>query len=81
MKNINRLLIGTLSCNFDQPNCLLQGKVDILVLTESKFDSSLPKNQFLIRVYSRSFRFVRNRNGGVVLLYTAFCNLSPTFPS
>ena len=45
------------------------GKVDNLVLTESKLDSSFPMNQFLIQSYSKPFRFDRNRNGGGVLLY------------
>ena len=49
--------------------CLLQEKFDILVLTESKLDSSFPTNQFLIEGYSKPFRFDRNRNGGGVPLY------------
>ena len=49
--------------------CLLQREVDILVLTESKLDSSFLTNQFLIECYSKRFRFQRNRNGGGILLY------------
>ena len=48
---------------------MLQGKIDILVLTESKLDSSFPINLFFIECYSKPFRFDRNRNRGGVLLY------------
>ena len=34
----------------------LQGKADILVLTEPELDNSFPKNQFLIEGYSKPFR-------------------------
>ena len=37
---------------------LLQGKVDILVLTETKLDNSFPTNQFLIEGYSKPFRLL-----------------------
>ena len=47
--NINSLSIGNLniysiSCNskFDQLKLLVQGKVDILAITEDKLDESLP---------------------------------------
>ena len=48
-----KITLGTLNINsmrsrFDQLKCLRQGKVDILVLTESKLNSSFPTNQFLI---------------------------------
>ena len=35
---------------------LLQGKANILVLTETKPDNSFPANQFLIEGYSKPFR-------------------------
>ena len=48
---------------------LLQGKVDILVLTETKLDNSFPTNHFLIKGYSKPFRLDRNRNRGGLLVY------------
>ena len=57
-----------MSFKFDQLKFLHQGKVDILVLTESILDSSFPTNQFIIEDYSKPFRFDRNRNGGSILL-------------
>ena len=73
VKNMNRLLIGNLNINsisnkFDQLKLLLRGKVDILVITETKLDSTFPTSQFLIG-YSEPYRFDRNSNGGGVLIY------------
>ena len=58
-----------MSSKFDQLKCLLQGKVDILVLTKRKLNSSFLANQFLIEGYSKLFRYNRNRNGGGIFLY------------
>ena len=56
-RNINRLIIGNLNINsisrkFDQLKTIIQGKVDILVITETKLDASFPNIQFLIEGYS-----------------------------
>ena len=56
-----------MSSKIDQFNYSLHGKVAILVLTNSKLDSSYPTNQFLIEAYSKPFRFYRNCNGGDIL--------------
>ena len=71
---MNRLLIGNLNINsisnkFDQLKLLVRGKVDSLVITETKLDSTFPTSQFLIEGYSEPYRFDRNRNGGGVLIY------------
>ena len=47
----------------------MQGKVDILVLTETKLDNSFPTNQFLIEGYSKPFRLDKNRNGEGLLVH------------
>ena len=47
---------------------LLQEKVYVLVLTETKLDNFFPTNQFLIEGYSKPFRSDRNRNGGGLLV-------------
>ena len=74
LKNINRLIIGNLNINsipnkFDQLKILIKDKVDILLITETKLDSSFPENQFLIPGFSKPFRKDRNRHGGGLLLY------------
>ena len=47
VKNMNRLIIGNLNINsisnkFDQLKLFVQGKVDILIVTETKLDSIFP---------------------------------------
>ena len=74
VKNVNRLTIGNLNINsvsnkFDQLKLFLQGKVDILIVTETKLDSNFPTSQFVIDGYSEPYRFNKNRNGGGVLIY------------
>ena len=43
--------------------------MDILVLTETKLDGSLPDSQFLVDGFSEQFRIDRNRSGGGVMIY------------
>ena len=70
----NKLIIGNLNINsisnkFDQLKLIVQGQVDILVITETKIDNSFLANQFLISGFSKPFRLDRNRRGGGILLY------------
>ena len=73
LKNNHRLVIGNLNINstsnkFDNLKLIIQGKIDILVITETKTDlTSL--NQFAMQGYSKPYRFDRNRNGGGVFIY------------
>ena len=74
LKNNQRLVIGNLSINsisnkFHNLKLILQGKIDILVITETKTDSTFPLNQFSMQCYSKPYRFDRNRNGGGVFIY------------
>ena len=74
IKNVNRLVIGNLNINsiarkFDQLKAIIQGHVDILIVVETKLDSTYPTSQFLIDGYSKPYRLDRNRNGGGVLIY------------
>ena len=74
---MNRLIIGNLNINsisnkFDQLKLFAQGKVDILIVTETKLDSTFPTSQFVTDGYSEPYRFDRNRNGGGVLIYIRY---------
>ena len=74
VKYVNKLLIGNLNINsvaakFDQLKVIVQGKLDILVITETKLDSSFPNKQFLIDGFSDPYRLDRNRHKGGVLFY------------
>ena len=66
---IDNLSINSISNNFDQLKFLVQGKVDIHVITETKLNSTFPTSQFLIESYNEPYRFDRNRNGVDVLIY------------
>ena len=74
-KNFHMLIIGNLNINslsskFDHLKLLIQGKVDILIITETKLDDSFPIDQFIISGYSKPYRLDRNRNGGgIIIIY------------
>ena len=74
LKNNHRLVIGNLNINstsnkFDNLKLITQGKIDILVITETKTDLTFLLNQFAIQGYSKPYWFDRNRNGGGVFAY------------
>ena len=74
LKNAYRLILGHLNINLivatlDQLKVLIVNNIDILVLTETKMDSSFPNAEFRIDGFSSPFRFDRNRFGGGVLIY------------
>ena len=71
---MNRLLIDNLNINsitnkFEQLKLFVQGKVNILVIMETKLDSTFSTSQLLIESYSEPYHFDRNRNGSGVLIY------------
>ena len=61
--------MNSLPNKFDQLKLLIQGNIDILIVTESKLDSSFPDCQFKIDGFSKPFRKDRNRNGGGVIIF------------
>ena len=70
---MNKIIIGNLNINsipekFDQLKVLISKNLDILVITETKLDSTFPVTQFLIEGY-KSYRLDRNRHGGGILVY------------
>ena len=74
VKNVNRVIIGNFNINsisnkFGQLKLFAQGKVVILIVTETKLDSTFPTSKFVIDGYSELYRFGGNRNGGGVLIY------------
>ena len=65
LKNNHRLVIGNLKINsisnkFDNLKLIIQGKIGILVITETKTDPTFPLNQFVIQCYSKPYKFDRN---------------------
>ena len=74
MKTINKLIFGNLNINslpnkFDQLKTLIQGKIDILVVTETKLDATFPDEEFMMEGYSKPYRMDRNRDGGGIIIY------------
>ena len=72
-KNPNRLITAQLNINslrykFDSLVEILPSNVDILLISETKIDSSFPTAQFKIEGYT-TFRLDRNSNVGGILLY------------
>ena len=74
IKNSNRLVFGNLNINtinnkFEQLKHMIKNNVDVLVVTETKLDSSFPFGQFSIDGFARPFRRDRNKNGGSVMIF------------
>ena len=74
VRNHNRIIIGNLNINsiankFEQLKSIIRGKIDILIITETKLDESFPNAQFFMEGYSEPYRMDRDRNGGGILIY------------
>ena len=68
-KNEDRLLIAHLNIHFlrnkfEALRPLVQGMVDILVISETKLDESPPVNEFILDGFSSPFRADRDSHGG-----------------
>ena len=73
LKNPNRLIIAQLNISslrnkFESLVRILHNNLEILVISETKIDSSFPTVQFQIEGYT-TYRLDRNANGGGILLY------------
>ena len=70
--NINRLMIGHININsirnkFEMLSNSIKGNLDILMISETKLDSTFPSNQFTIEGYAAPIRFDSNGRGGIIL--------------
>ena len=68
VKNVNRVIIGSLNINslppkFEQLKLIIGNSLDVLVILETKLDSSFPSEQFVINGYKKPYRLDRKRNG------------------
>ena len=73
-RNPNRIFIAHLSINslrnkFEILKETITNKVDILLISETKLDSSFPLNQFHMDGFTTPYRLDRNQNGGGIILY------------
>ena len=70
----NKLIIANLNINsvpgkFEQLKHIIQDKVDVLVLTETKIDSSFSNQQFYIEGFFLPFWLDRNKHGEGIFVY------------
>ena len=74
LKNCDRIIIGHLNINSIRNKLgllgdMIQDKIDILLVSETKINSSFPKEQFRLNGYGDPYRLDRNTEGGGLLLY------------
>ena len=72
--NPNKLIIAHIKINslrnkFEMLKATITDKTDILLISETKLDSSFPVNQFLIDGFSPPYRLDRHANGAGIILY------------
>ena len=73
-KNSKRLVFGNLNINtinnkFEQLKYIIKNNIDVLIVTETKLDSSFPSGQFLIDGFAKPFPRDRNKTGGDVIIF------------
>ena len=71
--NINRLMIhiniNTIRIIFEMLSNSIKGNLDILMISETKLDSTFRSNQFTIEGYEAPIRCDRNDRGRGIILY------------
>ena len=70
----SRLICAHLNINsvrnkFDLLSDVIKNNINILMISETKLDSSFPNRKFQIHGYSETDRLDRNRNGGGILVF------------
>ena len=68
-QNINRVIIAHININsirnkFELLSALVMGKIDVLLVSESKIDKSFPDSQFEMAGFSAPYRLDRDKHGG-----------------
>ena len=61
--------ITSIKNKFKLLSSLIGGKIDILLISETKLDVTFPANQFFIQGYSTVYRFDRKDKGGGIMLF------------
>ena len=72
--NPNKLVFAHLNINsfrkkFEFLAPQVKGKIDILMISETKIDESLPNGNFIIEGFSTPYRLDRDSKGGGIILY------------
>ena len=74
INNVTRVVIGHININsirnkFDMLSSMVKDSIDILMVSETKLDSSFPQAQFRMEGYAPPFRYDRESYGGGILLF------------
>ena len=73
-RNPNKVIIGSININFlagqfEAIKGFIKSKLDILVLQETKIDSTYPTSQFLIEGFDHPFRLDHNKHWSGIMIY------------
>ena len=73
-RHLNKIVVAHLNINsltnkFDYLIEQITWNIDILMISETKLDTSFPTGQFLINGYSELFRIDQNSQGDGIILY------------
>ena len=76
LNNAERLIIGHLAINslknkFEMLRQIVQVKLEILLISETKVDPSFPSKQFVIEAFSSPIWLDRNSSGGGIILFVS----------
>ena len=74
INKINRLIIRQLNINslrnkLEQLSTMINGNIDIFMISETKLDETFPAAQFYLQDFCDPYRSDCNRNGGGIMLY------------
>ena len=74
LANANKIVIGHLNINsirnkFDSFKYLIDGNMDIILLSETKLNDTFPFSQFIIHGFHAPYRADRTANGGGLLQF------------
>lgn len=74
LRTVGPVIIGYLNINsirnkFEALRDMIAANIDILMVAETKIDSSLPRGQFLISGFSAPYRLDRSKDRGGLLVY------------
>ena len=74
VNKINRLIIEQLNINslrnkFEQLSTMINGNIDIFMISETKLEETFLAVQFSSQSFCDPYQFDRNRSGGGIMLY------------
>ena len=67
--SLHNFNINSLQNKFESQQHIINKNIDVLLISETKIDSSFPSAQFHLEGYATPYRLDRNANGGGILLY------------